>query len=209
VQTDFRVISATHQALGERVESSSFRHDLYFRLGVFQIDLPPLREREQDIAELAEYFIALSAARTGNAAPALAPEALDELERRAWFGNVRELRNAIEHAVILARSRSILPEHLPPPVALAPTPATTRGSDEHVAASVRDWAEENLNQELLSGRVYERLLEVIEPPLLDVALQQHQGQCAAAARTLGLHRTTVRKKLTQLGADEGRSPSNS
>jgi len=209
VQTDFRVISATHQALGERVESSSFRHDLYFRLGVFQIDLPPLREREQDIAELAEYFIALSAARTGNAAPALAPEALDELERRAWFGNVRELRNAIEHAVILARSRSILPEHLPPPVALAPAPATARGSDEHMATAVRDWAEEKLNQEQLSGRVYERLLEVIEPPLLDVALQQHQGQCAAAARTLGLHRTTVRKKLTQLGADEGRSPSNS
>ena len=203
VPTDFRVISATHQALAERVESGSFRHDLYFRLGVFQIDLPPLRAREQDIADLAEYFMTLSAARTGNTAPALTPEALHDLERRAWLGNVRELRNAIEHAVILARGRSILPEHLPLPVALAPTPALARGSDDQVAAAVRDWAQQNLKKEQYSGRVYERLLEVIEPPLLNLAVERHQGQCASAARTLGLHRTTLRKKLNQLEGEEG------
>lgn len=209
IATDFRVISATHQVLAERVEDGLFRHDLYFRLGVFQINLPSLRERGEDISELAGYFIAQSATRSGGAAPVLTPDALAELERRTWLGNVRELRNAIEHAVILARGRSILPEHLPPPVALAPTQARARGSDAQVACAVNDWAQQHVESEALSGRVYERLMEVIEPPLLRVAVERHQGQCAAAARTLGLHRTTLRKKLLQQSVDTGHPDSHS
>jgi DNA-binding NtrC family response regulator len=97
IKSDFRVVSATHRNLLRRVEDGSFRHDLYFRLCAFQIDLPPLCDRPQDIGELASYF-AGSLVGPGESPPLITPEALSELERRPWRGNVRELRNAIDHA---------------------------------------------------------------------------------------------------------------
>jgi two-component system, NtrC family, nitrogen regulation response regulator GlnG len=198
VKSDFRVISATHQNLRERMEQGQFRHDLLFRLGAFQVELPPLRSRPDDIEDLANYFIGLlSGDRTGRPLR-LAAQTLAELRRRAWHGNVRELRNAIEHALILARGRTIMPEHLPPSMSMAPANGAS-GANEQVTTAVRRWAERNLGDDALAGRVYEQLLEVIEPPLLETALRRHRGQCATAARTLGLHRTTLRKKLVQYG----------
>ncbi len=116
VQSDFRLISATHQDLRQRVAEGRFRHDLYFRLITFEIDIPPLRQRCEDIAELAGYFLDGLAAKNGQPRPAISAAALAELQRRPWLGNVRELRNAIEHAMILARGGIIAPEHLPPPL---------------------------------------------------------------------------------------------
>jgi two-component system nitrogen regulation response regulator GlnG len=200
--TDFRVISATHQNLLQRTAEGLFRHDLLFRLGAYQIDLPPLRDRPGDIAELAAYFISMLTSGPGDRAVGLTTEALAEMEGRAWHGNIRELRNAIEHALIMARGRAILPEHLPPSVTVpAPTRQPEPG-DQDVVAAVRRWADRYLGDAALSGRVYEQLLEVIEPPLLEVALQRHRGQCAAAARTLGIHRTTLRKKVVEHGLDD-------
>ena len=99
IQVDLRVISATHQHLPDLVADGSFRHDLYFRLSTFQIDVPPLRNRSDDIPALAEHFIHMLSEK--NAAPAarLSPEALAELMRRPWHGNVADWRNAIEHAL--------------------------------------------------------------------------------------------------------------
>jgi DNA-binding NtrC family response regulator len=202
VKSDFRVISATHQNLHERTEQGEFRHDLLFRLGAFQIELPPLRDRPDDVEDLANYFISLlSGDRTGRPIRLAAPT-ISELRRRRWQGNVRELRNAIEHALILARGRTIMPEHLPPSMAVA-SPAEGKSLvDDQAAAAVRRWAERNLDDQALAGRVYEQLLEVIEPPLLITALERHRGQYASAARTLGIHRTTLRKKLVQHGIAE-------
>src|SRR5690606_25201600 len=106
--------------LHDRMQSGEFRHDLYFRLCAFQIRLPPLRERVEDIAPLAEYFTSVLASPPGSATT-ITSAALAELERRPWHGNVRELRNAVDHALILARGRAIAPEHLPPLVKLIDT----------------------------------------------------------------------------------------
>ncbi|MEX2170483.1 MAG: sigma-54 dependent transcriptional regulator [Pirellulales bacterium] len=201
VQTNFRVVSATHRSLDERMKEGSFRHDLYFRLCAFQICLPPLRQRVEDIAELASYFAMILTSSPGTASRVVSPEALAELERRPWHGNVRELRNAIEHALILARGRAIMSEHLPPPVNLTTTIEPTENVDGQIAVVVQNWSREKLDDPQWNGRVYERLLDVIEPPLLEAALDRHHGQCATAARQLGIHRTTLRKLLSEHGLD--------
>ena len=207
-QSDFRVVSATHQELLAKVRDGQFRHDLYFRLAAFRIDLPPLRQRPDDIRELAEYFLAL-VARRRESAPGFSADALAELQRRPWYGNVRELRNAVEHAVIVAGSGSIEREQLPPP---APPfgPAAQiadRSLEDRLAELIRQWAEARLAQPADEGQLYEELLRVVEPPLLEAVLQRHHGQYAAAARILGLHRTTLKKKLDQYDVASAGEPS--
>ena len=134
VRSDFRMISATHQDLQQRVAEGKFRHDLYFRLITFEIELPPLRQRRDDIGPLAEHFLDVLADRNPGPRPSLSPEALAELRRREWFGNVRELRNAIEHAMILARGGIIGREHLPPPLLPAGTPGREHAGQEEAIA---------------------------------------------------------------------------
>ncbi len=204
VRSDFRVVSATHRDLARRAEDGSFRHDLYFRLCAFPIYLPPLRSRPQDVAELAEYFTTTLANPPSVPKVAITPEAVAELERRPWYGNVRELRNAIDHALIVARGRAIMPEHLPPAVTVKQTDGSPGCVEDAVVAAVRAWIEARIDDAQLAGQLYERLLSVVEPPLLDVTLEHHKGQYAAAARQLGIHRTTLRKKLVEhkIDADE-------
>ena len=197
VRTNFRVISASHQDLLKKVKHGTFRHDLFFRLAAFRIDIPPLRSRREDVRDLAEHF--LGADRSDAPQHVLSAAALEELKRRPWYGNVRELRNAIEHAVIVARGGMIEPDHLPPPAAAAllDTPDEELPLDESIAVLVRRWAEDKLQDASQSDDVYEQLLRLIEPSLFRAAIEQHHGQCATAARRLGIHRTTLRKKLDQ------------
>jgi two-component system nitrogen regulation response regulator GlnG len=201
VRSNFRVISATRRELATHTENGSFRRDLYVRLSAFPIHLPPLRKRRPDIGELAEYFTTTLAKPPSAPKVALTPEALSELEHRPWHGNIRELRHAIDHALTLARGRAIMPEHLPKSVAVSDVTDAPTSTEELVAAAVRAWSEREIDNEHLAGHLYNKLLDVVEPPLLDVALQRHNGQCAAAARQLGIHRTTLRKKLIQHDID--------
>jgi two-component system nitrogen regulation response regulator GlnG len=220
VRSDFRLISATHQDVGQRVAEGAFRHDLYFRLITFEIELPSLRQRREDIPALVEHFLDVLTAKnagqdesdsregnrgagkletrpTGAVRPSVSAATMAELQRRTWHGNVRELRNAIEHAMILARGGTLAPEHLPPP--MLRSGASGPGREETIAALVRDWAEAQLAASHDSQDLYERLLRLVEPPLLQAAIDECGGQCLAAARRLGLHRTTLRKKLDELG----------
>ncbi len=199
VGSDFRVISATHQNLPELVAKGDFRHDLYFRLVAFEIEMPPLRDRREDIRLLADHFLGLLAAKLGQAAPCLSQAAIDELERSPWYGNVRELRNSIDHAVVLARGGAITAEHLPPPAPASMTAAAIQG--EALSALIRHWTENELDGQNVDD-LYERLLRMIEPPMLKAAMAHFHGQCATAARHLGLHRTTLRKKLEQYGIED-------
>ena len=208
LRSDFRMISATHQNLQQRVAEGKFRHDLYFRLITFEIELPPLRQRREDIGPLAEHFLDVLADRNPGTPgghplvgaarrPSISSEALVELRQRDWFGNVRELRNAIEHAMILARGGIIAREHLPPPV--LPAGIGNVGQEEAITMLVRAWAQSQLDGPAEVQDLYERLLRLVEPPLLKAALEHAGGQCLAASRRLGLHRTTLRKKLDELG----------
>lgn len=200
VKSDFRVLSATHQELLARIRDGQFRHDLYFRLAAFRIDLPPLRERPEDIGELAAHFLAAATPRRESAL-GFSAQTLAELQRRPWYGNVRELRNAVEHAVIVARGGSLEPEHLPPPAppVWPAAPSAELALEVRLAELVRQWAEQQLGKSADEGQLYDTLLRLVEPPLLEAALRRHRSQCAGAARTLGLHRTTLKKKLDQYG----------
>jgi two-component system nitrogen regulation response regulator GlnG len=193
--TDIRVIAATNRSLVELMSTGHFREDLYFRLSVFAIQIPPLRERRGDIPALAEHF--LMQARLPDAADAhLSEDVLEELQSRPWTGNVRELRNAIEHAAIVARGHSIRPEHLPPAVI-----GTAPGGAPDVRA-IKEQIDWWTRQEARAGGVnpvesplYERFLDLVEPPMLRAILEKCSGNRAAAAQSLGIHRATLRQKL--------------
>lgn len=201
VRSDFRVISATHQNLHRNVVRGEFREDLYYRLITFDIEIPPLVERTGDIAELAEYFLDMFASRGGVGRPNVAPETIAILEKRPWHGNIRELRNTLEHAVILARGGTVLPEHLP-----APTPPAVESGQTGqamLAQLVRDWALRELNRQTPPSDMYQRLLELVEPPLLETVLERNNNQFVAAAKQLGLHRVTLKRKMNQYREGDG------
>jgi two-component system nitrogen regulation response regulator GlnG len=194
LRSRFRVISATHQNLRKKVEAGEFRHDLYFRLCTFEIDLPALRERQDDIPLLANHF----AAQFGNEGASLAEETIAELKRRPWYGNVRELRNAIEHALVLARRGVVMPEHLPAPLPNLWQSGTTAALPaEDLNDALSRVARDLVSDPELAGTVYDRFLQQVEPPLLDAVMDTCGRRFAPAARVLGLHRTTLKKKLTQ------------
>ncbi len=203
VATNFRTICATHQDLLAKTKRGAFRHDLYFRLAAFRIEIPPLRERSEDIKALAEHFLA--SGKAGRSPRTLSSAALRELESRPWHGNVRELRNVMEHAMIVARGGVIEPEHLPEPIAASQIMPEAEDTplDESIAMLVQRWAAGQLESAEDEAQLHAELLRLVEPALFKAALQKHHGQCATAARRLGLHRTTLKKKLDEYGiADE-------
>jgi two-component system nitrogen regulation response regulator GlnG len=195
---DVRVLAATNRPLGELIATGRFREDLYFRLAAFEIQLPPLRERREDIGDLARHF-ARSPGRGGWPPGSISPEAVALLERRDWPGNVRELRNAIEHGAVLARGEAIRPEHLPAPTDLPVAQASSTA--DQIRAAMARWvatasdAIDNPDD----PQLYDRFLQLVEPPLLEAVLRRCGNSRAAAASLLGLHRATLRQKLKRHG----------
>jgi two-component system nitrogen regulation response regulator GlnG len=187
----FRVLAATNRDLKEECARGRFREDLYFRIAVVEIRLPALRERPEDIPPLAERFLQQFDLKTRSAGYLL-PETIEELCRRPWRGNIRELRNAVEHGALLARGGPIEPHHLPAVAAL--NGQADSDIEQRVSAEVRRWAEEIARTEP-HANLYDRFLSVVEPPLFETILRQHGGNKAAAAEVLGIHRATLRKKL--------------
>jgi PAS domain S-box-containing protein len=116
VPVDLRIVAATNRDLRKAVADGRFREDLYYRLKVIAIELPPLRERREDIPALAEHFLGSLREATGKDVSAFSPETMDILFRHPWPGNVRELRNAVEHAVVRARGTAAVPDDLPPEI---------------------------------------------------------------------------------------------
>ncbi len=195
----FRLIAATNRRLEQRVAEGEFRSDLYYRLNVFRIEMPALRDRLEDIPALAERFLQ-NASRNGQNFR-LSPEALRELQSRSWFGNVRELRNAIESASVVCRGETISVEHLPNPV---PSLTSPDGSSQHDVATrlndaVHAWTVSQLQKDGSQiGDLYDRLLKAAEPPLLNAVLTHVNDQRGEAAKLLGIHRETLREKLRRI-----------
>jgi two-component system nitrogen regulation response regulator GlnG len=194
---DVRVLAATHQDLPRRVADGSFRHDLYFRLNVFQIHLPPLRERPEDILPLAEHFLR----RLEPAGVPLLAETVKFLSAQPWPGNVRELRNALEHAAIVARGGPLLPQHFPPfyvsPDPLVPKLEFGNEGAAPLAASIRRWLAEQVNKAAPAAPadLHTDLIGQAETALLEDVMRRVRGNRWVAAQWLGLNRATVRKKL--------------
>jgi len=198
-KTDFRIVCASHQDLSECVRQGIFRHDLLFRINTFQIDLPPLRDRREDIPPLVHHFLHLLEEEYHRSLR-ISAQAMQELKKRAWHGNVRELRNAVEHAQILARSGVIEVEHLPVPVDREWFTKTSGESSvaDRLEASIRDWTKTQLS-EGESENLWARFQSLAEKEMLEELLEQCDGQYLAIARILGIHRTTVKKKCEQYG----------
>jgi two-component system nitrogen regulation response regulator GlnG len=188
---NLRILSATHRDLAKEVAEGRFRHDLFFRLNGFQIQLPPLRERGDDILELARHFLK-------NFEPSAAPlpaATVAYLKSRSWPGNVRELRHALEHASIVARGGLLLAEHFPASV----VPGERADLQAQLAAVVRLWVQKRIeaNSDSEPANLYEEFLNVVEPALLGEVLERLQGNRLAASRWLGLARATVRKLIAK------------
>jgi DNA-binding NtrC family response regulator len=198
--TDIRVVAATNRPLSQLMAAGEFREDLFFRLSVFQIHLPPLRDRREDIPALAEHFLRQARLAEVAAAP-LGGDVLSELCSRVWTGNVRELRNAIEHAAIVARGQPLRPEHLP---AAAAKPDLATGSlSPDIEALLAGWAERAFRNQPdpAETTLYDQFLQLTEPPILRAVLEKCGRNRAAAAQILGIHRATLRQKLRKYGIE--------
>jgi two-component system, NtrC family, nitrogen regulation response regulator GlnG len=195
-----RILAATHRELESLVAEGTFRHDLYFRLNVFQIHLPPLRDRPDDVVPLAEHFLV----RLDPRALPLLPETAAFLSAQPWPGNVRELRNALEHAVIVARGGPILPAHFP--VLSCGLSALTPA--EQLGAAVRQWFRERVHPEKaeIPANLYEEMFRCVEPALIEEVMRRVRGNRWVAAKWLGLNRATVRKKLGTYGLTDAFLP---
>ena len=194
IRVDVRVLAATNVNLMERVRNGRFREDLYYRLNVVPLRVPPLRERAVDIPLLVRHFIEYVCEQEQIAVKQVSEEAMAELVRRPWPGNVRQLENTIEMAVVLSAKRPFLTQQdfaAPPDAATQPVVCT---SDSLVALP-----EDGLDFEAVMGR--------IELNLLHQALERANGNKKAAADMLRLKRTTLAAKLKSLGELRNRAMS--
>jgi Nif-specific regulatory protein len=203
-KADVRVLAATNRDLKAAIARGTFREDLYYRLAVFDIPLPPLRERPDDIPLLTDAFLETVGRTVGRPAAGLAEEARDRLVGYAWPGNVRELRNVIERAVILCEGGIITSEHLPLSVAQSVVPAgfvTTRGAG---AAAQADLPEAMPHGSGSPARPPLTTVDAAERELIVQALARSGNNKSKAARLLGLTRAQLRSRIEKHGiAAEG------
>ena len=189
---DVRVIAATNRDLKAAIAAGSFRDDLFHRLNVFPVAMPPLAARLDDIPQLVDWFLA----RRVGPRPATTPAFLDSLRGRPWPGNVRELEHAVEYACVVARGGPLQPEHLPPAEVGAAPSAAGMTAEDAVAAAVQAWVAERWPAATAAaGDLRDRLVGHVEAVLVDAALARVAGNRTAAARMLGVDRATLRSKL--------------
>ena len=214
VKVDIRLISATNQNLIELVKRGRFREDLYYRLNVFPILIPPLRSRRADVPDLARRFVARFAAEEGKRIRGLTAESIALLAAYDWPGNVRQLENAMFRAVVLADHDELTVAEFPQiaaqvdgfdvriPPFVAMLPAAPRPEREVVRVEVRDPNVLGLLDE--SGDV--RTLESLEAETIRFALAHYRGQMSAMARKLGIGRSTLYRKMKEYGLFQGDAP---
>jgi two-component system nitrogen regulation response regulator GlnG len=192
VTTDIRVIAATNADLEGMVEAGTFRRDLFFRLNVFGIDLPPLRERGEDLNRLIEHYLQRFRAEMHSTVTEISPEAMAALEHYSWPGNIRELQSVLRQAMLSARGAVLLPDDLPqwlrnPPK--APIPPATNDWGPFVESRIAAGTHE----------LYDEALKRMEAEVLVHVLKHTQGNQVQAAKILGITRGNLRTKLRVLG----------
>ena len=182
VEADVRILAATNVDLKAAVARKEFREDLYYRLAVLMLHIPPLRERRDDIEPLVRHFVGRASAELGGPAPRVSDAAMRELTTHAWPGNVRELRNVIERAVLLAEGGTIEPDDMQ----LAGGDGTGAGRLVHLPPGGVD-------------------LRTVERDLVEQALERTGGNITHAARLLGMTRDQVRYRVQKFGLGSGRA----
>ena len=202
IAVSVRIVAATNRDLVPLIEQGTFREDLYYRLNVVPIELPPLRERREDIEVLAQHFIA-QAVEDGLPRRRLSAEAVALLEARQWRGNVRELRNVVYRLALMAQGevidadevRAIVgPETAPPSAPDEPPPTNLAGALEHWLA----------REDPPEGLLHARAIAAFEKPLIEHALMRTRGNQLRAAKLLGINRNTLRKRIVELAIEPER-----
>ena len=191
IKVDVRILAATHQSLESLVASGSFREDLYYRLNVIRVDVPPLRHRKEDIGDLSSAFLKRHADSLSDEPKVLSPEALLALTQYDWPGNVRQLENICYWIALMAPTQNVKLEDLPGEIISNDQPSQTPGDDWQSGFS--QWLSEIYQSKS------ENMLEIIEPTLdkvmIDFALEKTGGKKQEAAKVLGLGRNTLTKKI--------------
>jgi len=195
LKVDVRIIAATHQDLEQRVKEGKFREDLYHRLNVIRVHLPPLRKRREDIPLLAKHFLHSAAKELDVDIKKLQPETERYLSQLEWAGNVRQLQNTCRWLTVMASGQDILPDDLPPELRIKSTASETNDWEQNL----RRWAEQRLHsgcKDLLNEAAPR-----FEKVLIDTALQFTGGRRQEAAKLLGWGRNTVTRKIKELGME--------
>jgi DNA-binding NtrC family response regulator len=193
VKVDIRLISATNRELQRQVSEGKFREDLFYRLNVFPIQIPPLRDRLDDIPPLSEHFVAKLAATEGKAVRGLSADALDLLMGFDWPGNVRQLENAIFRAVVLCDGDELTLKDFP-------QIAQSMGMDTPMAHN----GGANGGLPVLNAVGEIRTLDAMEADMIRLAIDKYEGQMTEVARRLGIGRSTLYRKVSEFGIDTGR-----
>lgn len=203
IKVDVRIIAATHQNLEHLVKEHKFREDLFHRLNVIRLHLPPLRERREDIPRLARHFLLIAAQELGVEAKVLHPDTEKALSAMDWSGNVRQLENTCRWLTVMAAGKEVLPQDLPPELFASdertPEPSSPAIFNGHWTVLLEAWAERALGAgktDLLSEAQPD-----MERTLLTVALRHTHGHKQEAAQLLGWGRNTLTRKLKELGME--------
>ncbi len=196
IKVDVRIIAATHQDLETRVQDGLFREDLFHRLNVIRIHIPPLRERREDVPRLLEFFLAHAARELNVETKRLRPEVERFLAAMEWPGNVRQLENTCRWLTVMASGRDVFMDDLPPELRSEQPGSALEGDWEPL---LRSWVERQLMQgesDLLSdaGPRFERIL-------IEAALEHTGGRRIEAAKLLGWGRNTLTRKIKELGME--------
>jgi two-component system nitrogen regulation response regulator GlnG len=197
VRTDVRLIAATHRDLKAWSGEGKFRQDLYYRLSVFTIPLPPLRERGEDLPMLVQHYLRRFNRELGRELREITPETLETLRRYPWPGNIRELQSVLKQAILKASGAVLIAEFLPEHLVSPTEPAADKPpeADFSFEAFIRRRVEEGTTT--LSTEAHQQLDRL----LLRLALRHTRGNQAQAARILGISRQTLRAKIRDLGLD--------
>jgi Nif-specific regulatory protein len=202
VKVDVRVIAATNVDLQEEVAKSNFREDLFYRLNVVSIYLPPLRNRREDIPRLIDYFLDKYNEVNNRRLRRMSRDILNSMLRYPWPGNVRELENAIERAVVLSTGEDFLEDLLPLSVRMFAQQRKSNNNSESIETLTRRLADQAIGEyEMREGEIYQLVIDQIEHALIDRALARCGSVKTKAADFLGINRNTLNKKVKDLGIE--------
>ena len=193
IHTDTRIIAATNRHLAQLMQSERFRPDLYYRLSVFTIELPPLRDRQSDIHTLAQHFLTTFARSMNKQSQTLDDATLELLEQHDWPGNVRELQSVIKQSLLHAVGPVLLPQFLPDNIRRTTHNNHSTGPQPNIAPGLDPFIEQALADD--DNKVHERVIQSVEKHLVQRVLQYTRGNQAKAAKILGITRTTLRNKI--------------
>jgi DNA-binding NtrC family response regulator len=197
IALDVRMVTATNRHLAEMVERRDFREDLYYRLNVIPIRMPPLRDRVEDIPQLVNHFLDIFSLQSGRKRIQIDPEVYEVFQRYAWPGNIRELENILQRLVVMSKNGRIEVRNLPPHVSQGRNAVFDVGKNPFEAYSANlpaDWPElQQRRQQMLN--ITSSYIKQLEDRFIDDLLQRTGGNISRAAEQSGMHRTLIHRRL--------------